>query len=153
CDHGLTRRDFVRVLGGAALAAGAGSALAPRVLRAAPSAGSPAETAVKRLYDSLSGEQKKIICLPFDHKSRSRISANWHVTEPTIGDDFYTKPQRELLTQIVKDVTSEDGYERLLKQMDYDDGGLEAYSTAIFGEPGTGEFQWILTGRHLTLRA
>ena len=58
-----------------------------------------------------------------------------------------------MINEIVKKVTSEEGYERLLKQMDDDDGGLQNYSVAVFGEPGSGKFEWELTGRHLTLRA
>ena len=50
-------------------------------------------------------------------------------------------------------ITSEDGYQRLLRQMDDDDGGMDNYSIAIFGEPGVGKFQWEMTGRHLTMRA
>jgi len=34
-----------------------------------------------------------------------------------------------------------------------DSGGIEDYSVAIFGTPGSDKFQWELTGRHLTLRA
>ena len=34
-----------------------------------------------------------------------------------------------------------------------DSGGLENYSVAVFGEPGRGDFEFELTGRHLTLRA
>ena len=37
--------------------------------------------------------------------------------------------------------------------MDDDSGGIDDYSMAFFGTPGTGKFQWELTGRHLTLRA
>jgi hypothetical protein len=50
-------------------------------------------------------------------------------------------------------VTSADGYERIKKQTDYDAGGIGAYSVAVFGTPGSGKFEWELTGRHLTLRA
>jgi hypothetical protein len=37
--------------------------------------------------------------------------------------------------------------------MEYDAGGINDYSIAMFGEPGKGPFEWELTGRHLTLRA
>ncbi|MBI2479858.1 MAG: DUF3500 domain-containing protein [Planctomycetia bacterium] len=93
------------------------------------------------------------ICFPFDHELRSRVNANWHVTKPSIGDDFYTKDQRALIDTIVRNVTSEDGYERMIKQMDEDAGGMDEFSVAVFGEPGKGKFEWELTGRHLTLRA
>lgn len=153
CDGGLTRRDFVRTLGGAALAAGVVPAFLGRSASAAPQPGSTAETAAKRFYDSLSDTQRKTICFPFDHNLRRKISANWHVTKPTVGDDFYTDDQRRLITEIVKGVTSEDGYERLLKQMEDDDGGVNFYSVAVFGQPGSGPSEWMMTGRHLTLRA
>ena len=122
-----------------------------RRVRRAPT--STAETAVGRFYASLSAEQKKAICFPFNHKARNRISANWHVTEALIGDDFYTKDQRVIIDEIVRNITSQDGYERLQRQMDDDDGGMDSYSVAVFGEPGAGKFQWEMTGRHLTMRA
>ena len=38
--------------------------------------------------------------------------------------------------------------------MDDDGGGFENYHVSVFGEPGTGQpFEWVLTGRHATLRA
>jgi hypothetical protein len=148
------RRSFLKTAGAATLA---GVALPMLVgqpgLHAAPSAQSTAETAVGRFYASLSAEQKQAICLPFDHALRGRISANWHITKPVIGDSFYSDEQQKLISDIVRNVTSEDGYQRLLKQMSDDSGGIESYSVAIFGEPGTGAFEWELTGRHLTLRA
>ena len=154
CESQRTRREFLRTAGGVALAGAAGPLLMPRAgLFAAPTKESAAETAVGRFYDSLSEQQRGAICFPFNDPQRSKISANWHVTKPTIGDDFYTGEQRALITEIVKGVTSEDGYERLLKQMEDDDGGLNFYSVAVFGEPGQGAFEWELTGRHLTLRA
>ena len=152
--HKLDRRGFVKTLGGAALAGAAAPIFFdPRFAHGAPTPTSTAETAVGRFYASLSAEQKKAICLPFNHEARNRISANWHVTETLIGDDFYTKDQRAIIDEIVRNITTEDGYERLQRQMDDDDGGMDGYSVAVFGEPGAGKFQWEMTGRHLTMRA
>ena len=54
----------------------------------------------------------------------------------------------------MKGLCSEDGYERFMKQMDDDSGGFDTYHVAVFGEPGTDKpFEWVLTGRHDTLRA
>jgi hypothetical protein len=98
--------------------------------------------------------QKKEICFPFEHELRTRINANWHITKPVVEDlKFYTKEQHALVTEIVKNITSPDGFERLQKQTEFDDGGIGAYSVAMFGEPGKGKFQWEMTGRHLTMRA
>jgi len=154
CESDLSRRDFLRTAGGTTLAGAVGSLLIPSAgLYAAPSAKSVAETAVGRFYESLTDQQRDAICLPFNHPQQSKISANWHITKPAIGDDFYRDEQRALITDIVKGITSEDGYKRFVKQMEEDDGGIDFYSVAVFGKPGNGPFQWEMTGRHLTMRA
>ena len=153
CDAGLDRRTFMAKLGSAAVAAGAVPMLSmPRVARTAEKAPN-AETAVKALYETFTESQRKVVCFPFDHPLRKRISANWKITEPELGSDFYSTEQRGLVREIFRGVTSEDGYERFLKQMDEDWGGFDAYTMAVFGEPGSGKFEWEMTGRHLTIRA
>lgn len=121
-------------------------------LFAAPTAKSTAETAVGRFFTSLSAEQKKTLCFSFDNELRQKINANWHITKPKIGSDFFSKEQQATISDIVRGLTSEEGYARLKKQMDEDAGGLDEFSVAMFGEPG-GPCEWELTGRHLTLRA
>ena len=66
---------------------------------------------------------------------------------------LYDADQQKLILEIFKGVTSEDGYDRFKRQMQEDAGGFDKYTCAIFGEPGTGKFEWVLTGRHLTIRA
>ena len=43
--------------------------------------------------------------------------------------------------------------QRFLRQMEDDWGGFNSYTMALFGQPGTGKFEWEMTGRHLTIRA
>jgi len=152
CEDGVSRREFVRKMTGLAVA---GSlvplAVGGRRVVAAPTPKSTAETAVKRFYDSLSETQRKEICFPFDHKLRHNINANWPITKAKIED--YSKDQQVILDEIFRSVTSPDGYERFQKQMDDDDGGFGSYHVAVFGTPGTGQFEWEMTGRHLTIRA
>jgi hypothetical protein len=152
CDS-LDRRSFLATVGGAALAASAAPTLLQHALYAAPTPQSAAETTVARLYQSLSDEQKQTIVFPFDHELRNKISANWHITKPTIGDKFYSKEQRQLISEIVQKVCSPDGYERMKNQFDDDAGGIEFFSVALFGSPESGKCQFEMTGRHLTLRA
>lgn len=154
CEQGLDRRSFLQTVGSAAVVGAAAQALwTPRSLMAAPTSKSAAETAVGRFYESLTPAQKQTVAFPFEHELRHKINANWHITKPLIRDDFYTKEQRATITEIVRNVTSPDGFERLQKQTEFDDGDLGAYSVAVFGTPGNGKFQFELTGRHLTLRA
>jgi len=150
----VDRRDFLRSVGGVALASAASSAFwtLPGAY-AAPSPTSAAETTVGRFYASLSEAQKKTICFSFTDPLRQKINANWHITKPTVGNDFYNADQRKMIDEIVRNVTSAEGYDRLTKQMEDDSGGISDYSIAMFGEPGKSAFEWELTGRHLTLRA
>ena len=151
-----TRRNFLRTVGETAMTATIATSAASLLRRpafAAPTAKSGAETVAAELYQSLSEAQRKTVCFEFDHELRKKINANWHITKPTIDDAFYTKQQRAIAEEIVRKVMSEDGFERLKKQTEYDDGGLGSYSMAMFGTPESGDFQWMLTGRHLTLRA
>lgn len=144
----LGRRTFLR-----ASAATLAAASIPGRLFAAPSPTSAAETVVGELYASLTDAQKREVCRDFSDPLRSRVHANWHVTKPLIDNAFYSDSQRGMIEKIVRELTSEEGYDRLVAQMEYDDGGLGGYSIAIFGKPAEGPFQWMLTGRHLTLRA
>ena len=150
----LSRRAFVRKVTGAVVATGLLPAVPSPFARAADGAkpSGTAETSVKRFYESLSDTQKKQVCFPFDHPLRNKINANWAITKPTI-DEFFNKEQQAILDEILRGVVSPDGYERLKKQMDDDAGGFEQYHVAVFGTPGSGEFEWELTGRHVTLRA
>ena len=63
------------------------------------------------------------------------------------------RTSRRILDEIFRGVVSPDGYERFQKQMDDDAGGFGEYHVAVFGTPGSGQFEWEMTGRHVTIRA
>ncbi len=151
-DH--SRREFVKAVGTAAVAASVPLFGAPRVSAApaGPSPTSPLEGTVARFFKTLKDDQRKRICFPFDHPKRSEVQNNWAIVKPTIGD--MSTEQQALCAEIFKNLCSEEGYERFSKQMQDDYGGFESYHVAVFGEPGTDtSFEWVLTGRHDTLRA
>lgn len=148
----VDRRVFLKAIGGVAVAASSSAWVLPGAF-AAPSPASAAETSVGRFYNLLTDQQKSSICFSMNDPLRQKINANWHITKPTVGSDFYTAEQRKLIDEIVRNVTSADGYARLQKQMEFDSGGIGDYCVAMFGEPGKSSFEWELTGRHLTLRA
>src|SRR6516162_9212693 len=153
CGEWTDRREFIKGVSAAAVAASAGVLpmfATPRILSATEEKNkSTPETAVKRLYDSLNDKQKSVICKPFDDPLRQKYSANWSITKPTISE-FFTKDQQETIREIFRGCTSEEGYERFLKQMEEDYGGFGQYHIALFGKPGDGKpFQWVMTGRHM----
>jgi hypothetical protein len=163
CDgEGFDRREFLRTVG---VTAAAGAALplwaTPRV-QAAPTPKSAAETAVKGLFDSLTEEQKKEICFDWDYQDPKRgllrtfVSNNWQITHPHIRSDFYTKKQQMIIHDIFKGIINPDWYAKFLKQLRDDTDGREwgeEQSIAIFGKPGEGKFEFVMTGRHMTIRA
>jgi len=152
----VSRRDFIRSIGAGALAASVPiigkSAVAAGPAKVGPTPSALAETAVARFYQTLKPEQRKLLCFPFDHPLRKRVGNNWAIVKPTIDD--MSSEQQALCREIMKNLCSEEGYERFMKQMDDDAGGFEHYHVAVFGEPGTDKpFEWVLSGRHDTLRA
>jgi hypothetical protein len=119
----------------------------------------PPETLVKTLYESLGEKQKKEICFAWDYHEKSRgllrsyLSNNWRITRPAIKSDFYTAAQQNLIRQIFEGLVNPDWIERFDKQFKDDLGGFgKAQSIAIFGQPGQGKFEFVMSGRHGTIR-
>src|SRR5688572_30867247 len=147
----VTRRDFLKTtVSGVALAA-AGSA--PLLHAAAARKGSQPETLVATLYKSLSEEQRKSVAFPFDHPLRVKVDNNWHITDKKLSD-FFTADQQAMVKEIFMGIHSEEYAETVYKQVEHDSGkeGFGGSSIAVFGEPGTGKFEFVLTGRHCTRR-
>ena len=152
----VSRREFVRTTGATAAAAAIAGSI-PAVARAGQAERKP-ETLVKKLYDSLKPDQRNKVCFPWDHQDergllRLHVSNNWSITEPKIGSSFFTKDQQDIVEAIFWDLYNPDWHDRIRKQLKDDAGGYgKQQSIAIFGEPGSGQFEFVMTGRHLTIR-
>lgn len=148
----LTRRDFIRTTAAGVSVVAAGGLASP-LLAAEKSQSVEPETRVTQLYNSLTPEQKKAVCFSFDDKLRNEIDNNWYITKARIAKDF-TKEQQELIREIFVGLHSEEYIDRVMQQIENDNrgGGLGTCSIALFGEPGTGKFEFVLAGRHVTRR-
>jgi hypothetical protein len=159
CDP-LTRREFLKSAGLAAVAGAAtvaGTAALPvfAVPKAASSgkAAKPAaETVVKSLHDSLTPGQREKVLFPWSHPNRARVEANWAIVDETVGE-FFNRDQQAMIAEIFRSVSSEEFHPKFMKQMQDDSGGIGAYHVALFGDPKTEQFEWVMTGRHMTMRA
>lgn len=144
----VDRREFLKTATAAVTCAAA---------HAAPSnKESDSETLVAHLYHSLTEEQKKEVCFPFDHELRSKVDANWLITPHKIGQ-FYTLDQRAMIDEIFRKLHSPEFFPHVVQHLQDDAGGIENYAIALFGEPAkerrkAGPFQFVLTGRHCTVR-
>jgi hypothetical protein len=161
-EMSLDRRGFLKTVGvTAAAAAGVPLFATPRA-DAAPTPKSAAETAVKGLYDSLTEEQRKKVCFDWNYEHpargllRTHVSNNWQITPQKVKSDFYTGKQQDIIHDVFKGIINPDWYGKFLKQLKDDTGGKEwgaDQSIAIFGKPGDGKFEFVMTGRHMTIRA
>ena len=145
CD-GVARRGFLKTaaLGGAGLVAGSALGAASRFT-------GPSETLVTTLYNSLTADQKQKITFPFDDPLRSKVDANWMITPLKIAQ-FFTADQQAMIDEIFRGLHNPEFVDKVMYHIQEDAGGLGEYSVALFGTPGTGAFEFVLTGRHCTVR-
>jgi hypothetical protein len=153
----FNRRAFLKTTGAAAVAAAVTGEFRAPVLAAAEAR--PPETVVKALFDTLTDQQKSKICFAWDYQDpqrgllRTRISNNWHITQPTINSEFFTGEQQKLIREIFEGMIQPHWHAKFDKQLQDDAGGYgKQQNIAIFGQPGQGKFELVLTGRHMTLR-
>jgi hypothetical protein len=153
----VDRRGFMRT---ATVAVAATCATKLGAAEEAGAAPKKPEDLVGKLYQSLTPEQKGKICFPWDHTDkrgllRTHVSNNWSITDTSlnVGGSFYTRDQQELIEAIYYGLYNPEWHERLKRQLQDDAGGYgKAQTIAIFGEPGKEKFEFVMTGRHLTIR-
>jgi hypothetical protein len=146
CGESVSRRSFMKT---AAVAATAVAAKTP--VWASTWREEKPEALVKKFYESLKPEQRERICLGWGDPRRQKVSNNWEIVPQQIGK-FYTGDQQQLLRDIFRGLLSEDGASRFARSMKDDYGGFESYHVAMFGDPATPKWEWVLTGRHVTIR-
>ncbi|GEM_PF-256911 len=158
------RREFLRTVAGAAAGVSAirllsGTAVAEDApAKAAPK---PAESLIKELHSTLSDDQKSKLVLPWNDGGGGRGQTptrmkmyNRPLSNQRI-DEQYTKPQQDLVHRILKSILAdEEGYRRISKDGTWDSSGaFERCGSHLFGDPsGDGQFAWLFTGHHLTVR-
>lgn len=157
----VNRRVFVKTIGATAVAASTVSL--PRVALskegAAPAGAAPVpESLAQKLYASLTPAQRQKIAFPWDYADkrgllRMHVSNNWQITEEKVASSFFTKDQQALIEALYFGLYNPDWKHRIKKQLADDAGGYgQAQSIAIFGTPESGKFEFVMTGRHLTIR-
>ncbi|MCR9291225.1 MAG: DUF3500 domain-containing protein [bacterium] len=153
------RRRFIKSSAASLAAASCLPKVVSNNIAAAEEQKTSAESLVKVLYDSLTPEQRKQVCYDWDHIDkergllRSRVSANWQINDKEINGDFYTAEQRAIIRDVFESMIDEEWHAKFDKQLEDDCGGFgEEQALAIFGQPGSGKFEFVLTGRHMTLR-
>jgi hypothetical protein len=147
----LDRRDFLKTTAaGLALPMLAGSASQLFSAEEKGAKKNTSETLAAQLYKSLNDEQRKMCTFKFDDGLRQKIDNNWFITEARIGKHF-NKDQQKLIEEIFLGLHSPEYAQTVMQQVEHD-GGFSDCAIALFGEPDTGKFEFVLTGRHVTRR-
>ncbi len=120
------------------------------------------ESLVKVLFETFTPKQKEDLCFEWDYQDkktpkrgllRTFVANNWQITEPSLNDDYFTKDQRKIVREIFQGIINPEWVSRIDKQLEDDAGGFgNEQSIAIFGKPGDGKYEFVMTGRHMTLR-
>ena len=148
CNHETSRRDFLKAT--AALGIAAVTAAAPGVPACATAPAATSETLVSQLYGTLDETQRKLCTFSFDDPLRSRVDNNWQITKASVATHFRPE-QQDLIRQIFLALHSEEYAQAVMDQVEHD-GGFGKCAIALFGEPGSGKFEFVLSGRHVTRR-
>jgi hypothetical protein len=156
----VSRRGFMKSAAATAAVVSAGSAI-PRILSAAEETKPASESLAKKLYESLSDKQKAEVCFKWDHTDdrgllRTHVSNNWNITdekELAIGGKFFSKDQQDMIEALFFGLYNPDWHARIRKQLQDDAGGYgKSQTIALFGDPASDKFEFVMTGRHVTIR-
>ena len=151
----VTRRQFVKTVGATAAAS---AVSIPAIAWAAEAKQQQPESLVKTLYESLTPDQKEEVCFDWDYSDdrgllRTHVSNNWHITDQVINGEFFNTDQQDMIEAIFYGLYNAEWHDRIKKQLQDDAGGYgKAQNIAIFGTPGSEKFEFVMTGRHLTIR-
>ena len=161
----VDRREFIRTagVGSAAVAASGLVTGAVNTTQAAtppeqPRQQRPAEALVRELYTGLNAEQREAVVRPWNHGGgENRTPTRLGMYNRPIGrriGDVYTRPQQELIERILRAISSGDeGYTKLTRNGTFDGSRtLQGCGADIFGDPTNGNYSWVFSGHHLTVR-
>jgi len=124
--------------------------------------GDDVDSIVRALYRTLTPAQRGEICFAWDHADEARgvvrtfIANHWQVTRPCVRSAFFSADQQRLIYAIYLGLLAPEWHARFVQQLADDTYGHPwgaDQSVAIFGDPERGPWQFVFTGRHVTLRA
>jgi hypothetical protein len=166
-DDGLSRRVFMKAVGGTAVTL-AGLQAVPKAVShafgdppttpAQPATPKPAESLIRELFSGMSAAQKRDAVFAWNHgatatQPAARLRFYNAAMGRTIGD-VYTPAQQQLVERILRSIASDDnGMRQLTRGGTYDmSQSLQRCGANIFGDPtGNQQFCWLFTGHHLTV--
>ncbi len=154
-DGGVSLGRRALLLGASAAAGLALSGAIRRfgLLGASPFSGRDHRACLERLFGSLSDNQRKLVCFPWDHPARQLTNTSTIFKHrPHLGT-LLRAEQRDLVQALVASMLSPPGRHTLEPTIAVDAGGIDACNLAIYGSPPERGFQLSLSGGHFHLRS
>ncbi|MFM8275239.1 MAG: DUF3500 domain-containing protein [Gemmata sp.] len=154
------RRDFIRVLGAAAVVTATGLTPLQKARAARAEKQAQAEAMIFELYKSMDADQKKKLVRAWDHGAAAGklpgrlLTHNGADGKSKIGEE-YNKKQVELLDKIFRAICNgEEGYKQLSRNGRFDNSNdFENAGALIYGEAVEGKkFSLVFCSHHLTVR-
>ena len=132
----------------AAVAAGARYAL----LSPPPLGTTPVDALAAQVHSGLSATAKKQACFAFDHPLRQVHNRGLWLGGASVNAATLNWDARRALSTLLRQQLSPEGFERLLSQYPSRISGVNYLNLLLFGAPGEGPWQMLLSGIHLNLR-
>ena len=119
--------------------------------QAAKTTTADSETLVSNLHGSLTAAQKQAVCFAYDNPLRTKVENSWQITPHKTGE-FFQPDQQAMILDIFRGLHNPEFVDKVIHHVDEDAGGVKNLSIALFGEPGRGPSEFVITGRHCTSR-
>jgi hypothetical protein len=147
----MTRRQALKYGVGAAVVGATGFYTGYRLFPPGPN--SPLESVdvlAQRLYTGLDDAQRAESCVAYDHPLRQYHNRGvWGGGRSAV---FFSREQRQTLTDLLYAGLSEEGRQRIPREYFTRWPGVHSMRALICGDPTAGPYQVILTGAHVNLR-
>ncbi|HTC53575.1 MAG TPA: hypothetical protein VK700_16690 [Steroidobacteraceae bacterium] len=149
----MNRRQLISAAAGVGTVTALAAAARYGVLSPPPRRdGASIDELAAEIHASVSSSQGVRACFPYDHPLRQVHNRGVSLGGLTIDAATLSWNARRALTTILRERLSAPGFERLLSQVPSGFSGVNFLQLLLFGTPGRGPWQMLLSGIHLNLR-
>jgi hypothetical protein len=148
----MNRRQLIKAgVGMGALAAG-GAMARYALLSPPPLVATPIDALAAQVHSGLSATARKQACFALDHPLRQVHNRGLWLGGVNVNAFSLSWDARRALSTLLRQQLSAEGFERLLSQYPSRISGVNYLNLLMFGTPGEGPWQMLLSGIHLNLR-
>jgi hypothetical protein len=148
----MNRRQLLKAGAGMGALAAGGAMARYALLSPPPLVATPIDSLAAQVHSGLSATARKQACFAIDHPLRQVHNRGLWLGGVNVNAFSLSWDARRALTTLLRQQLSAEGFERLLSQYPSRISGVNYLNLLMFGTPGTGSWQMLLSGIHLNLR-